>query len=185
MKKSLGANPLIYPQPVLIIATFNADGTANAMNAVWGGVCDYKKVSMIIDRGHKTVKNLLERKAFTLSIADFPHLVQADFLGIASGNSVADKVKKAGLSWEKSENVDAPVITDFPLTLECQLESYDEIHERVIAEVVNTLADESILSDGKIDLAKFKPITFDAFNRAYVTLGETAGKAFSAGKVLL
>ena len=185
MKKSLGANPCIYPQPVLIIATFNDDGTANAMNAAWGGVCDYKKVSMILDKGHKTVKNMLERKALTVSIADLPHLAQADYLGIASGNTVADKVKKAGLSWVKSETVDAPVIAELPLTLECRLESYDEKTERAVAEVVNTLADESILTDGKIDLAKFRPLTFDAFNRAYVALGDTVGEAFSAGKALM
>lgn len=185
MKKSLGAKPCIYPQPVLIIATYNEDGTANAMNAAWGGVCDYSKVSMILDKSHKTVKNILARKAFTVSIADAPHVVEADFLGIASGNNVADKVKKAGLSYSHSDQVDAPVIDAFPLTLECTLVGYDEATERVIGEVVNTLADDAILTDGKIDLAKFKPLTFDAVNHHYVTLGEKAGNAFSDGKKLM
>lgn len=185
MKQSLGANPCIYPQPVLIVATFNTDGTANAMNAAWGGVCDYKKISLILDKGHKTVKNLLERKAFTVSIADVPHVVQADYLGLVSGNTESDKLKKAGLTWTKSGTVDAPVIAEFPLTLECTLESYDESTERATAAVVNTLADSAILTEGKIDLQKFRPLTFDPVNHDYVALGGKAGKAFHDGKALM
>ncbi len=184
MKKSFGPKPYIYPQPVLIIATYNEDGTANAMNAAWGGVCDYSKISMILDKNHKTVKNILKRKAFTVSIADLPRMIQADYFGIASGNDTPDKVKKAGLSYTKSSMVDAPVIEEFPLTLECELISYDEKTERVIGEVVNTLIDETILTDDKVDLNKFKPITFDSVNHHYVSLGEKEGNAFSDGKKL-
>lgn len=184
MKRSLGNKPLIYPQPVLVIATYNEDGTANAMTAAWGGVCDYSKVSMIIDKGHKTAKNLLAKKAFTLSIADFSHLKEADYLGIVSGNQVADKVSKAGLAVSKSQSVEAPILEDFPLTLECRLLSYDETTERAIGEVVNTLADESILTEGKIDLSKFKPLTYDGMNHDYVILGEIVGKAFKDGNSL-
>ena len=182
MKQSLGNKPLIYPQPVLVIATYNEDGTANAMTAAWGGVCDYSKVSVIIDKGHKTAKNLVAKKAFTLSIADFPHLKEADYLGIVSGNQVADKVSNAGLTVSKSQNVEAPILDDFPLTLECRLISYDETTERAIGEVVNTLADESILTEGKIDLSKFKPIVYDSMNHHYLTLGEKVGNAFQDGK---
>ncbi len=185
MKKSLGQKPCIYPQPVLIIVTYNEDGTANAMNAAWGGVCDYTKISMILDKNHKTVKNILKRKAFTVSIADLPRMVQADFFGVTSGNDTADKVKKAGLTYTNSQHVDAPVIEEFPLTLECSLVSYDEKTERVIGEVVNTLADESILTNDKIDLGKFKPLCFDSVNHHYVALGEKAGNAFSDGKKLM
>lgn len=182
MKQSLGNKPLIYPQPVLVIATYNEDGSANAMTAAWGGVCDYSKVSVIIDRGHKTAKNLVANKAFTLSIADLPHLKEADYLGIVSGNKTADKVSKAGLTVSKSAQVDAPILEDFPLTLECRLISYDETTERAIGEVVNTLADESILTEGKIDLSKFKPIVYDPMNHHYLTLGEKVGNAFQDGK---
>lgn len=182
MKQSLGNKPLIYPQPVLVIATYNEDGSANAMTAAWGGVCDYSKVSVIIDRGHKTAKNLVANKAFTLSIADLPRLKEADYLGIVSGNKTADKVSKAGLTVSKSAQVDAPILEDFPLTLECRLISYDETTERAIGEVVNTLADENILTEGKIDLSKFKPIVYDSMNHHYLTLGEKVGNAFQDGK---
>ena len=182
MKQSLGNKPLIYPQPVLVIATYNEDGSANAMTAAWGGVCDYSKVSVIIDRGHKTAKNLVANKAFTLSIADLPRLKEADYLGIVSGNKTADKVSKAGLTVSKSAQVDAPILEDFPLTLECRLISYDETTERAIGEVVNTLADESILTEGKIDLSKFKPIVYDSMNHHYLILGEKVGNAFQDGK---
>lgn len=184
MKKSLGNKPLIYPQPVLVIATYNEDGTANAMTAAWGGVCDYSKISIIIDKGHKTAKNLKERKAFTLSIADLAHIKEADFLGIVSGNKTPDKVLKAKLSTSKSKNVDAPILDDFPLTLECKLISYDEITERAIGEVINTLADESILTEGKIDLLKFKPLVYDSMNHHYLILGEKVGEAFKDGNSL-
>lgn len=184
MKKNFGAKPYIYPMPVLIVATYNDDGTANAMNAAWGGVCDYTKVSIIIDRNHKTAKNIIERKAFTVSISDVPHITQADFFGVVSGNEVANKVEKAGLHCIKSDFVDAPLIEEFPLTLECKLVSYDEKTERAIGEVVNTAIDEAILTDDKIDLSKFSPVTYDSVNHDYIALGQKVGKAFSDGKKL-
>lgn len=184
MKINLGSKPLIYPQPVLIIATYNNDGTANAMNAAWGGVCDYSKVSIIIDRNHHTTKNLLNKKSFTVSIADVEHLKESDYFGLVSGKDILDKVKSSGLSYSKSENVDAPVINEYPLTLECKLVSYDDKTERVIGEVVNTIADDSILTDGKIDLSKFHPITYDCVNHHYLALGEKVGNAFKDGNSL-
>lgn len=184
IKQSLGNKALIYPQPVLIVATYSQDGSANAMNAAWGAVWDYTKISIIIDRNHKTVENLLEKQAFTVSIADQDHLVQADYLGIVSGHKVPSKVTSAGLSSSKSATVDAPIIDDFPLTLECRLVSYNKETEQAIGEVVNTLADESILTNGKIDLTKFRPLTYDPMNHHYHVLGEQVGKAYSDGKKL-
>ena len=184
MKKNFGAKPYIYPMPVLIVATYNDDGTANAMNAAWGGVCDYTKVSIIIDRNHQTTKNILQRKAFTVSIADVQHIEEADYFGIVSGKDVTDKVKKSGLHSIKSDFVDAPLIEEFPLTLECKLISYDDLTERVIGEVVNTSADEAILTNGKIDLSKFSPVTYDSANHDYIALGQKVGKAFSDGNKL-
>lgn len=184
MKKDFGAKPYIYPMPVLIIATYNDDETANAMNAAWGGVCDYKKISIIIDKSHKTTENILKRKAFTVSIADEQHITEADYLGIVSGNETKNKVEEAGLHCIKSKFVDAPLIEEFPLTLECRLISYDEQTERAIGEVINTAIDESILTDNKIDLSKFSPITYDSMNHDYVALGKKVGKAFSDGKKL-
>lgn len=185
MKLDFGAKPLIYPQPVLIIASYNEDNTANAMNAAWGCVCDYTKVSMILDKSHKTVKNILETKAFTVSIADKERMIESDYFGIATGNKVSDKIKEAGLTYSKSKNVNAPVINEYPLTLECKLISYDETTEQLIGEVVNTLIDDSILTDNKIDLSKFNPIIYDAMNHNYVTFGSIVGKAFDCGKTLL
>ena len=184
MKKDFGNKPLIYPQPVLIIASYNEDGTANAMNAAWGSVCDYTKISIILDKNHKTVKNIKEHKAFTVSIADVNHLKESDFFGITTGNKITDKVTKAGLTYSKSQNVDAPIINEYPLTMECKLISYDESTEQAIAEVVNTLIDDSILTNDKIDLSKFKPIIYDAMNHDYISFGEKVGKAFSDGKLL-
>lgn len=184
MKQNLGNKPLIYPQPVLVVATYNEDESANAMTAAWGGVCDYSKISIIIDKNHKTTQNLLSKKAFTVSIADVEHIKQADYLGIVSGKSVKDKINKAGLTYKKSSTVNAPVINEFPLTLECNLISYDEKTERVIGEVIGTLAEESILTEGKIDLSKFHPITYDPMKHHYISLGEKVGNAFSDGKQL-
>lgn len=184
MKVSLGNKPLIYPQPVLVVTTYNEDFTANAMTAAWGSVFDYSKIALIIDNGHKTLKNILTQKAFTVSIADKQTLVAADYVGIVSGNQEKDKVTKAGLHYKASSKVNAPVITEFPLTLECTLISFDEKTEQVIGEVVNTLADETILTENKIDLSKFFPLVYDAMNHDYVTLGEKVGKAFQSGKVL-
>ena len=184
MRKNFGAKPWVYPMPVFIIATYDEDGKANAMNAAWGGVCDYSKISIIIDRNHKTTKNILERKAFTVSIADVPHIIEADYFGIVSGNKVPDKIEKSGLHCIKSEFVDAPLIEEFPLTLECRLISYDDQTERVIAEVINTAIDESILTDDKIDLSKFSPIIYDSMNHDYIALGKKVGKAFSDGNKL-
>ena len=184
MKKDFGNKPLIYPQPVLIIASYNEDGTANAMNAAWGAVCDYTKISIILDKNHKTVKNIKEHNAFTVSVADVNHLKESDFFGITTGNKITDKVTKAGLTYSKSQNVDAPIINEYPLTMECKLISYDEATEQVIAEVVNTLIDDTILTNDKIDLSKFKPIIYDAMNHDYISFGEKVGNAFSDGKLL-
>ena len=184
MKKDFGNKPLIYPQPVLIIASYNEDGTANAMNAAWGSVCDYTKISIILDKNHKTVKNIKEHNAFTVSVADVNHLKESDFFGITTGNKITDKVTKAGLTYSKSQNVDAPIINEYPLTMECKLISYDESTEQVIAEVVNTLIDDTILTNDKIDLSKFKPIIYDAMNHDYISFGEKVGNAFSDGKLL-
>lgn len=184
MKKSFGTKPLVYPQPVFIIATYNCDGTVDAMNAAWAHVCDYTKVSIIIDKSHKTTANILERKSFTVSIADLPRMTESDYLGIVSANDVPDKFSKTGFTTTKSEFVDAPVINEYPLTLECRLVSWDEATERVVGEVVNCLVDDSILTDDKIDLKKFRPLTYDGANHNYVVLGDVVGNAFNEGKKL-
>lgn len=185
MRKNFGAHPYIYPQPVLIIATYGEDGIPDAMNAAWGGISDMNRIAMYLSASHKTVKNILTRKAFTVSMADADHVVECDYVGIVSGNDVPDKLARAGLHTAKSEFVDAPLIDELPMALECRLVSFDEESELLVGEIVNVCADERILGEeGKIDPAKLRPITFDAVNNAYLVLGEKVGNAFQDGKKL-
>ncbi|MCR5150889.1 MAG: flavin reductase family protein [Clostridiales bacterium] len=184
MKKNLGARPYIFPQPVLIIATYDENGKANAMNAAWGGIVGMNEV--IVDLGsHKTTDNLKIKKAFTIGIADVEHTVACDYVGIASGRKVADKMEKAGFTTVKSEFVDAPVINELPLALECELvEVLDG--GKYLGKIVNVSADESILGeDGDVSLDKFFPIIFDTAHSGYYRLGEKVGQAFSDGKKLM
>lgn len=184
MRKDFGAKPFLYPMPVLIIATYGADGTPNAMNAAWGCIADAKQIAIYVAGEHKTTENILERKAFTVSMADAANVVPADYVGVVSGNDVPNKLEKTGWHLTPSARVDAPVIEELPMTLECRLVSFDKESELLIGEIVNVSADESILTDGKIDPAKLQPITYDPVNHNYLTLGEKVGKAFSDGKKL-
>ena len=182
MKKNFGKQTFMYPMPVLIIATYNEDGTADAMNAAWGGIHDTNQIGICISPEHKTAKNLLAKKAFTVSMADAAHVAECDYVGIASGNTVKDKLAKAGFTVTKSEFVDAPVINELPMCLECQLVSYDTQTGCMVGNIINVSADESVLTNGKIDPSKLKPITFDPVNHTYVQLGSVVGQAFAEGK---
>lgn len=182
MRKNLKAKAYIYPLPVLIVGTYDENGTPDAMNAAWGTVCDEAQVSICLSATHKTVKNLLKTKAFTVAIADSQNVVPADFVGVVSANKVPDKLAKTGWHIAKSAFVNAPVIEELPLVLECKLVSYDTETEICIGEVVNVSADERILDEkGKIDLTKFKPICYDCDTHGYYELGKRAGQAFSDG----
>lgn len=182
MRKNLKPKPLIYPLPVLIIGTYDENNIPNAMNAAWGTVWDFNKVGIILSADHKTTKNILLKKAFTVSMADEKNVVEADYVGLVSGNDVVNKLEKTNWTIEKSEFIDAPIFKELPLTLECQLVSYDEESECVVGEIVNVSCDEVVLKeDDKIDLSKFKPLVYDTSNHAYLTLGEVVGKAFSDG----
>ncbi len=185
MRKNFGAKPYMYPQPVLIIATYDKEGNPDAMNAAWGGISESDQISMCLSAGHKTTKNILERKAFTVSMADAAHVTEADYLGVVSGNDVTDKLEKAGLHTTKSSFVDAPLIDEFPMSLECELVSYDEESCRMVGKIVNVCAEESVLDEsGKISPAKLRPITFDPVNNDYLVLGEKVGNAFQDGMKL-
>jgi len=185
MRKNFGVKSWLYPMPVLIIATYNEDGTPNAMNAAWGCIADADKIAIYVAQDHKTMKNILSRGAFTVSMADAAHMTEADYVGIVSGNDVPDKFEKSGLHAVKSEFVDAPLIEELPMALECTLESYDTDSELLIGKIVNVCAEESILNDsGKIDPVKLCPITYDPVNHDYLTLGEKVGNAFHDGAKL-
>ena len=182
MRKNFGAKPFLYPMPVLIIATYGKDGTADAMNAAWGCIADFKQIAIYLSEEHKTVENILERKAFTVSMADEEHVTESDYVGIVSANDVPDKLSRSGFHTTKSEFVDAPLIDELPLALECKLISFDTETGLLTGEIVNVCADEKILGeDGKIDPMKLRPITYDPVNNAYFALGKKAGNAFKDG----
>lgn len=185
MRKNFGAKPLCYPQPVFILAAYDENGVPNAMNAAWGGISEENEISLCISAGHKTTKNLLASGAFTVSMATADTVVACDYVGVVSGNGEAEKMRKAGFHCEKSEFVNAPVIRELPMAIECRLKSYDSETCRLVGEIVNVSADESVLNEnGKVDPAKLRPITFDPMNNAYLVLGEKVGNAFADGLAL-
>lgn len=182
MRKNLGVKPMLYPMPVLIIGTYGRDGAPDAMTAAWGGISEEDEISICISEDHKTTENILASGAFTVSPADAENVVAADYVGIVSGKKVPDKIAKCGWTAVRSESVNAPLFDELPFALECRLRSYDPGTCRLVGVIVNISADERILTDGKIDLEKFSPITYDSSNHAYVALGKKVGKAFSDGK---
>lgn len=183
MRVNLGPKTYLYPMPVLIIGTYDEQMNPNAMNAAWGGISDYKQISIALDLSHKTVKNILQHKAFTVSIANVANTAQADYVGIVSGNDVANKIEKVGWHVEKSTFVNAPLFLELPMTLECNLVSLNEETGILIGEIVNISVDESILASGdKLDVKKLNPITYDPANHNYIALGEIVGQAFQEGK---
>lgn len=185
MRKNFGSKPWLYPQPVFIIATYGEDGTPDAMNAAWGGLSEANEISMCLSPGHKTVKNILNRKAFTVSMATASYMTECDYVGIVSANDVPDKMEKSGFHTTKSEFVDAPVINELPMTVECKFISYDEKTCRMVGEIVNVSADESILDEnGMIDVCKLEPITYEPVQHTYIKLGEKVGNAFKDGAKL-
>lgn len=184
MRKNFGAKPILYPQPVFIVGTYDERGIPDAMNAAWGGISEANEISMCLSAGHKTVKNILARKAFTVSMATVETMVACDYVGIVSGNQEERKMEKAGFHTVKSEFVDAPLIEELPMAVECKLISYDEETCRLVGEIVNVCAEESVLTDGNIDPMKLRPITYDGMNRAYYALGEKVGNAFKDGAAL-
>ena len=182
MRKNFGSKSMCYPMPVYIIATYNADGTPNAMNAAWGGISEEAEISICVDSGHKTAKNILERKAFTVSMATADQMAGCDYVGIVSGNKDPEKFAKAGFHATRSEFVDAPLIDELPMALECELISYDPESCRLVGKIVNVCAEESVLGEnGMVDVAKLRPITYDPMNHHYLVLGEKVGRAFHDG----
>ena len=185
MRKNFGAKPNLYPMPVFIVAAYGEDGVPDAMNAAWGGISESTEISMCLSPGHKTVKNIRAKGAFTVSMGTAETVVACDYLGVVSANKVPDKLARSGFHTSKSEFVDAPLIDELPMTLECKLISYDPDSCRLVGEIVNVSADVKVLNDdGKVDPEKLRPITFDPMNNAYLVLGEKVGNAFKDGNKL-
>ena len=185
MRKNFGAKPLSYPQPVFIIAAYDENGTPNAMNAAWGGISEMNEISLCLSNNHKTVKNILHSKAFIISMADAGHVTACDYVGLVSGNNVTDKFARAGFHATRSQFVDAPLIDELAIALECRLKSYNPETCILRGEIVNVSVDERVLTpEGKVDPAKVSPVIFDPFNNIYLKVGEKAGNAFSDGRRL-
>ena len=186
MRKDFGIEAAVFPLPVFIIATYDENGRADAMNAAWGGKCGKTRIALNIGAGHQTTANIRLKKAFTVSFATKDTVVISDYFGVESGKN-ADKIAKAGVHVRKSAFVDAPVIEEYPVTLECRLVELQELEGevRVVGEVVNMSADDAVLDEnGRIDAGKLQPVSYDAVAKKYRLVGEIVGNAFSDGKAL-
>ncbi len=183
MRKKLNITEGIFPMPVLMIASYNEDGSVNVMNAAWGTMQERDHVALNLTETHKTVKNIKARGAFTVSIADAAHVLEADYLGVVSGNRVTNKFENSGLTASKAEIVDAPVINEFPICLECEFVEYQtgEYGCGVIGKVVNVTADESVMVGDKIDISLVNAIAFDPYTHGYYKVTERVGNAFKDG----
>ena len=188
MRKDLGKQPAVFPMPVLMVAAYDGKGTVQVMNAAWGMICGMDKVALFIDEDHATTKAVRQTKAFTVSLADRDHMDVADYYGIATGNKMPDKFEKSGCHAEKSAHVNAPVITEFPVALECELAEIVETENlhAVVGTIVNVSADEKVLAEnGKVDPVKLNALIFDQFQSGYYVATEKVGQAWNAGKDIM
>ena len=183
MRKNIKTTEAIFPMPVLLVATYNEDNSVNVMNAAWGTMLSRNQVILNLTETHKTVENIKERKAFTVSIADSKHVVEADYLGIASGNDTPDKFEKTGLTATKSENVDAPIRHELTICFECEFIEYqnEEYGCGVIANVVNVTATEEVMDGDNVDISLMDAIAFDPYTHGYYRVQERVGEAFKDG----
>ena len=186
MKKDLGVKPYLFPMPVLMIATYDEDEEVDVMNVAWGAICDDNMVALNITETHQTALNIKKRMAFTLSIADIPHLAESDYFGTVSGKNVKDKFERTGMHAVKSSRVDAPIILDYPLTLECRVAELQHTLNggfRVLGEILNVIADSKVLDEeGNVDPTKLNAFAFDQFQSGYYKIGEKVGDAWKSGR---
>lgn len=183
MRKDFGPQTWLYPMPVLIIGSFDENNNPNAMNAAWGGIYDTNQIIICLG-SHKTTDNIKKNKAFTVAFATVDTVTESDYVGIVSQNKEPNKIKKAGLHYEKSSKVNAPIFTNYPLTIECELIGFINEGEgggNIIGQIVNVSADEKILTNDKIDYKKLNPIVFDPVSHKYIALGEVVADAFKEG----
>ena len=183
MRKNIKTTEAIFPMPVLMIATYNDDGSVNVMNAAWGTMVDRDVIALNLTETHKTVLNIKARKAFTVSIADRKHVKEADYFGVVSGNKVADKLTVSGLTATKSTLVDAPIIDEFPICMECEFIEYQDSQYGlgVIGKVLQTSVLEDVMTDDKVDIDKVEAIAFDPYTHGYYLVGTRVGEAFKDG----
>lgn len=188
MTKNLHAKPYLFPMPTYMIGTYNEDDTVDVMMMAWGGICAEDMVALNLEAEHKTVANIESRKAFTLAVPGTDTLRESDFFGIATANKMADKFERSGLHAVRSERIDAPVITEYPITLECQvIEMQSQPYGlRVLGKIVNVIADEKVLDGaGNIDASKIHAFAFDQMQNGYYAIGEKVGQAWHSGADLM
>lgn len=188
MKTSLGANTFVYPTPVFIVGTYDAQGKPNAMAVAWGGICCSKPpcVAVSVRKATYTYGNLMERKAFTVSIPSRDHVVAADYFGVASGRD-GDKFAATGLTPVRSDLVDAPYVGEFPLVLECKVVHVAELglHTQFVGEILDVKVEESCLdAEGKPSAELVRPFSWAPAENLYYAIGEKLGRGFSIGKAL-
>jgi len=186
MRKNIETTAAIFPMPVLMIGTYNEDESVDVMNAAWGMMIDSNIIALNLTETHKTVKNIKQRKAFTVSIANSTNVVAADYLGIVSANNTPNKFANSGLTATKSENVDAPIINEFPICMECEFIEYqdNDYGAGVIGKIVNVTADENVMNGDMVDISKLNAIAFDPYTNGYYKIGEKVGNAFREGNKL-
>lgn len=186
MRKNIKTKSAIFPMPVLMVSTYNEDGSVDVMNAAWGMMLEEDQVVLNLTESHKTVKNIKARKAFTVSIADSKHVVEADYLGIASGNNTPDKFERTKLTATKSTFVDAPIVNEFPVCMECEFVEYQSGENGcgVVGKIVNVTADESVMNGDHIDVPSLNAIAYDPYTHGYYKVTERVGNAFEDGMQL-
>lgn len=186
MKQSLGAKTLVYPAPVFVVGTYDANGRPNVMTASWGGICCSQPPSVAVSLRKATCThgNIITRKAFTVSIPSEDYARQTDYFGLVSGRDT-DKFAAAGLTAVRSEAVDAPYVKEFPLIVECRLAHTFELglHTQFVGQVIDVKADETVIGNGRLlDIKRVKPLIFTPDTQEYYGVGNLIGEAFAIGE---
>lgn len=188
MKRNLTECPALFPMPVLMVATYDESGVVNVTSAAWGMISDMDKITLFLDEGHKTTANIRTVRAFSVSLADRDHMAEADFFGIATGNKMPEKFARTGLHTIKSAYVNAPIIEEFPVVMECALLEIIETEHTfaVVGRIVNAQAEETVLNEkGQVEPAKLNALMFDQFQSGYYSVGDQVGQAWNAGTELM
>ena len=188
MKKNLGSIPGLFPMPVVIVSAYDREGIPNAMTAAWAQITDMDKIALFVDPDHRTMKNIQETKAFTVAIADVAHMAEADFIGIVSGNNMPDKLEKSGFHVTKSEFVNAPLIEELPVSMDCELADIIDTEDvyAMVGKIVNICAEDRVIGeDGKVNPDQIHALIFDQFRNGYYAVGEMVGQAWNAGQDLV
>lgn len=188
MKKSLGANTILYPTPVLLVGTYDTEGKPNIMTAAWGGICCSSPpcVAVSLRKATYSYWSIASQGAFTISIPSEKYVAEADYCGLVSGKRV-DKFAETGLTPVRSTLVNAPYVGEFPIVLECRLLRQIELglHTQFVGEILDVKADGDILdANGSVNVEKLKPFFFAPESNGYYATGRRLGDAFSVGKAV-